>query len=80
MHASRWEVASAMGALDLRLLAPLIILELLMKIIALNDLARRPPDQVKGPRLLWIFLILLVSMLGWVIYLVWGRDDQGHES
>jgi uncharacterized membrane protein YozB (DUF420 family) len=66
-----------MGSIDIRLLAPIIILELLMKVVALTDLARRSQEQVRGPRWLWALLILFVSMLGWVVYLVWGRDDQG---
>lgn len=65
-----------MATLNWRLFAPLIFLELLMKGIALSDLARRPPEQVKGPRWLWVVLILFVSTLGWLVYLVWGRDEQ----
>jgi hypothetical protein len=46
--------------------------ELVFTAIALVDLARRPADQVRGPKPLWV-LGCLVQPVGPLAYLVLGR-------
>lgn len=46
--------------------------ELVLSTVAARDLARRPADQVRGPKLLWS-LALGVQPVGPVAYLVLGR-------
>jgi hypothetical protein len=68
------------GGIDLGtwlpLLIPLIILELILILVALIDLVRRDPQQVRGSKLVWALIILLVSTLGPICYLLVGRKEQ----
>jgi hypothetical protein len=64
--------------IDPRLLAalvPLVLIELGMKVYCIVDLYR-PNRRVRGgSKLIWLLLILLVSTLGWLVYLLVGRED-----
>ena len=46
-----------------------------LKIVALRDLAKRPSDQVRGPKVLWALVIIAVNGLGVApgIYYRFGR-------
>jgi len=57
----------------LPLLAPLILLELVLKMVALWDLTHR--ERVRGRKLIWALIILFVSLVGTMLYLVLGRED-----
>lgn len=57
--------------------APLLLLQLGLMVAALVDWARR--KRTRGPKWLWLLVILAVSTIGPVIYLLAGRveeDDQ----
>ncbi|MEH7383311.1 PLD nuclease N-terminal domain-containing protein [Bacillus sp. JJ1533] len=53
------------------LIAPIFVIQLILMVTALIDLARS--EQTNGPKLLWVFVIVLVSMLGPILYFVIGR-------
>lgn len=56
------------------LIVPLIILELILVIVALIDLAKRDKATLQGEsKLLWGLIILFISMIGPILYLVIGR-------
>ena len=56
-------------------LIPLVLLDLGMVIFCIIDLYR-PNRQVRGGnKLVWLLVILLVSTLGWIIYLLAGREE-----
>jgi len=57
----------------LPLLIPLILLQLGLMVYCLVDLARR--ERVKGPKWLWVILIVLGELIGPVVYLIVGRED-----
>ncbi|MGH3402224.1 MAG: PLD nuclease N-terminal domain-containing protein [Streptosporangiaceae bacterium] len=46
--------------------------ELSLKVAALIDLRRRPPDQVRGPKPLWVAL-MFVNLIGPLSYFAFGR-------
>ena len=46
--------------------------ELILTAVAARDLARRPADKIRGPRIAW-WPALLVQPVGPVAYLWWGR-------
>mgnify|MGYP005839249465 CR=1 FL=1 len=50
---------------------PIIIIQFLLTIIALVDLVRS--EETNGPKILWVFVILLISMIGPILYFVIGR-------
>ena len=55
----------------LKLLAPLIVAEVALKIYCLVLLGRTEPRAL--PRWAWALIILVVSTLGSIAYLVFGR-------
>lgn len=56
----------------LKLLAPVILLEFLLKVFCLVIIRK---DKVKYfPKTVWVVIILLVSTLGPLSYLLFGRE------
>ena len=57
------------------LLVPLILVELGLLAFALNDLIRR--ERVKGGnKWLWAVLIIFFSLIGPILYLLLGREED----
>lgn len=54
---------------------PVLIIQIVLILIALIDLVRRPADLVRGPKWLWIIVIILINFIGPIIYLVFGREE-----
>ena len=55
------------------LLLPLILIELIMKVVALRDLWTREGFSSQD-RWLWTAAIVVISTLGWLAYLLAGRN------
>jgi hypothetical protein len=56
-------------------LIPLLLIQLTLLIIALVDLVKR--KRVKGGnKILWGAIIILVDIIGPVIYLLFGREED----
>ncbi|WP_440960809.1 PLD nuclease N-terminal domain-containing protein [Paenibacillus nitricinens] len=55
------------------LIMPLIILQALLAIIGLISLAKA--DKMRGPKWLWIIVIIFGNILGSVAYFTIGRKD-----
>jgi hypothetical protein len=54
---------------------PLAIIDLAMVIYCIVDLFK-PDRKVRGNnKLVWLLVILLVSTLGWLVYLLAGREE-----
>lgn len=62
-----------MTTVPIAVLAPIIIVELILLAVALIDCIRR---ETNGPKWLWIVLILLISVIGPVLYFVFGRKNR----
>jgi hypothetical protein len=58
----------------LPLLIPVVLIELALMITALVDLIRRA--QTRGPKWVWVLVIILVNLIGPIIYFVAGRKDE----
>jgi len=58
-----------------RLVIAGVVVESVLKAVALADLARRPAAQVRGPKPMWALLLTLFNSLGVapVIYWLYGR-------
>ena len=54
------------------------VIEAVLKTLALRDLARRPAEQVRGPKWLWATVIVLINGFGLapVVYLIVGRRSR----
>jgi hypothetical protein len=53
---------------------PLLLLELVLMIVALVDLIRR--KRTKGPKWVWVLVVVLVSTIGPIVYLLFGREEE----
>jgi hypothetical protein len=58
----------------LPLLAPVFLLQIILLVIALLDLLRR--QKTRGPKWAWGLAILFVQMIGPILYLVLGREEE----
>jgi hypothetical protein len=54
-------------------LIPIALLQLVLLAVALVDLARR--ERTRGPKWMWLAIILLVNIIGPILYLVMGREE-----
>ncbi len=55
------------------LLIPILLIQLALMIAALVDLIRR--EKTKGPKWLWVLIILFFNFIGPIVYFVVGRDE-----
>jgi len=55
-------------------IAPLIGIQLILMLIALIDLLRN--NQPRGPKWMWMLIIILGTIPGPVIYFIFGRGDE----
>lgn len=58
----------------LPLLIPLFLIQLGLMIAALVDLIKR--EKTKGPKWMWILIVVFVNMIGPIVYFVVGREDE----
>lgn len=58
----------------LPLLIPLFLIQLGLMIAALVDLIKR--ERTKGPKWMWIIIVVFVNMIGPIVYFVVGREDE----
>ena len=57
----------------LPLLIPILIIQLVLIVFALTDLVRR--ERTRGPKWVWVLVILFVNMIGPIVYLLLGREE-----
>ncbi|MCA9945665.1 MAG: PLDc_N domain-containing protein [Anaerolineales bacterium] len=58
---------------NLPLLIPIFLIQLALIIFALADLVRR--ENTRGPKWVWVLVILFVNMIGPIVYFLLGRDE-----
>ncbi len=75
-HKKRWDELSPRSR---QLIITLATVEGALKIAALTDLARRPPDEVRGSKTKWVVAIVLVNSAGVlpIYYFARGRRSLG---
>ena len=54
-------------------LIPIIIIQLVLLVVALIDLAKRP--STRGPKWVWVLVILFINIIGPIVYFVVGREE-----
>ncbi|MGE7092384.1 PLDc N-terminal domain-containing protein [Lysinibacillus sp. NPDC048646] len=55
-------------------IAPLIVVQFILVVVALFDL--RKIHATNGPKILWVFIILFVNLLGPIAYFIVGRKQS----
>ena len=58
----------------LPLLIPVLIVQLALIAAALIDLIRRP--KTRGPKWLWVLVILFFNIIGPIVYFIVGREEE----
>lgn len=58
----------------LPLLIPLLLIQLTLMAIALLDIARR--EKLRGPKWVWVLVVIVINIIGPIIYFVFGREDE----
>lgn len=58
----------------LPVLLPLIIIQFILMAVALVDLIRA--EETKGPKVVWLLIIILVNIIGPIIYFIFGRKGK----
>jgi drug/metabolite transporter (DMT)-like permease len=53
---------------------PLVVVQLILLVVALLDLLKR--EKTRGPKWVWVLVILFVNLFGPIIYFVFGRDNE----
>ena len=56
------------------LVAPIIILQFVLLLVALIDLVRIPATN--GPKWMWALIIVFVNVIGPIVYFIVGRRTQ----
>ena len=56
---------------NLPILAPILIIQLILIIVAIIDLVRI--EKTNGPKWIWALIILFINIIGPVLYFVIGR-------
>ncbi|RCX13905.1 phospholipase D-like protein [Fontibacillus phaseoli] len=59
------------------LILPVVILQLILALIGLISLAKTAPESVRGPKWIWVLVILFGNIIGSVAYFAVGRRGQG---
>jgi len=58
----------------LPLLIPLIVVQLALMIVALLDILKR--EKTRGPKWLWVLIVVFGEMIGPIVYFVVGREES----
>jgi hypothetical protein len=61
-------------SVNLSIILPIIIIQVILMVIALIDVAKS--EKTNGPKLLWVLIILFASLLGSVAYFIFGRRNN----
>ena len=56
------------------LIAPLLVIQLILVVVALIDLSKQA--ETKGPKWVWLLVILLGNIFGPIIYFIFGRSKD----
>lgn len=60
-----------MPEINWALVAPLIVIQLVLMVIALIDCIRI--EKTNGPKWVWMLVIVVASMIGPIAYFIFGR-------
>lgn len=58
----------------LPLLIPLFLVQIGLMIAGILDLVKR--EKTKGPKWMWVIIIVFVNLIGPIIYFILGREEE----
>jgi hypothetical protein len=59
----------------LAILAPIIVIQLILMITAL--IVCMKTEQTRGPKLMWVIVIIVANIVGPIAFLLFGRRNDG---
>jgi hypothetical protein len=63
----------------LPVIIPLFLIQIGLMVVALVDVVRR--ERVRGGnKVVWLLVIILISMIGPIVYLLFGREEAPRDS
>ena len=62
-----------LAAVPWAIIAPLLVVQFILLIVALVDLLKI--HATNGPKILWVFIILFISLFGPIAYFIVGRKQ-----
>ncbi|MCM3636144.1 MULTISPECIES: PLDc N-terminal domain-containing protein [Bacillales] len=65
---------SELANIPWNLILPILVLQLILAVVALIDVIRN--QRTNGPFIMWIFIILLVNIVGPILYFIFGRKQS----
>lgn len=68
------EIIELLETINWALIAPLLVIQFVLLIIAVIDLIRI--ESTNGPKWLWALIILFVSTIGPILYFIFGRRNH----
>lgn len=68
------EIQQALSQIPWAIIAPILIIEAILLIVSLIDLARN--DNTNGPKWLWVIIILFMNIIGPILYFIIGRRQD----
>ena len=68
------DIIEELQAVPWALIAPLIIVQFILMLVALIDCLRH--NNTRGPQWIWVLVILFGSLFGPIIYFLFGRRND----
>ncbi|WP_233254336.1 PLD nuclease N-terminal domain-containing protein [Salipaludibacillus keqinensis] len=68
------ELTEAMQNINWALVAPIIVLQFILMVVALVDCLKQ--NQTNGPKWIWIIVILFINLIGPILYFIFGRRSN----
>ncbi|MFD2759589.1 PLD nuclease N-terminal domain-containing protein [Lentibacillus juripiscarius] len=68
------EDVSILSEIDWRVIAPMLVIQAILLIVAVIDLIRI--DRTNGPKWMWILIIVFINIIGPVVYFIFGRRQD----
>ena len=56
------------------LIAPLFIVQIILAIVALVDIARI--HATNGPKWVWVLVVIIINTIGPIVYFIFGRKTS----
>ncbi|MGR3764683.1 PLD nuclease N-terminal domain-containing protein [Rossellomorea sp. NS-SX7] len=69
------ELQEVLQSINWGLIAPLILIQLILMLIAVIDLIRI--KHTNGPKWVWLLVVLFINVIGPIIYFIFGRRQNG---
>jgi len=63
-----------LSEINLGIIAPFLVIQFILIIVALIDWIKT--EETNGPKWIWLPIILFISLLGPIVYFIFGRKND----